>query len=66
MLYDELELHHYPIREIVTLSETDDYVEVAASIVPTTADPRDLDLIVNHIERRSEVTNATWTVETLS
>jgi len=66
MLYDELEMHNYPIRAIETLSETDDYVEVAASIVPTTADPRELDAIVSHIERRSEVTSATWTVATLS
>ena len=66
LLYEELELHNYPIREIVTLSESDDYVQVAASIIPTTADPKELDVIVGHIERRSEVTSATWTVEALS
>lgn len=66
MLYDELEMHNYPIREIETLSESDDYVELAASIVPTTADHKELDAIVSHIERRTEVTSATWTVATLS
>ena len=66
MLYDELEMHNYPIREIETLSESDDYVELAASIVPTTADHKELDAIVSHIERRAEVTSATWTVATLS
>ena len=66
MLYDELERHDYPIREIVTLSESEDYVQVAASIIPTTADPKELDLIVTHIEHRAEVTSATWTVETLA
>ena len=66
MLYDELEMHNYPIREIDTLSESDDYVELAASIVPTTADHKELDAIVSHIERRAEVTSATWTVATLS
>ena len=66
LLYEELELHNYPIREIATLSESDDYVQVAASIIPTTADPKELDVIVGHIERRSEVTSATWTVEALS
>lgn len=62
MLFDELETHNYPIREIDTLSGRDDFVELAAAIVPTTADPTALDAIVGHIERRPEVVSATWTV----
>ena len=64
LLYEELEAHRYPIREILTLTESHDYIELAATIVPTTADPRELDLIVTHLEARREVTSATWTVET--
>jgi len=64
LLYEELEAHRYPIQEIVTLTESANYVELAATIVPTTADPKELDLIVTHLEARPEVTSATWTVET--
>ena len=48
----------------MTLTESANYVELAATIVPTTADPKELDLIVTHLEARPEVTSATWTVET--
>jgi len=64
LLYEELEAHRYPIREIVTLTESHDLIELAATIVPTTADPNELDLIVTHLEARPEVASATWTVET--
>ena len=64
LLFDELERLHYPIREIETLSEGDTSVELAASLVPTTANPADLDAIVDHLSRHTEVTSATWTVST--
>lgn len=64
LLYEELEARRYPIQDIVTLTESTGFVDIAATIVPTTADPTDLDLIVNRIEARPEVTSATWTVET--
>jgi putative Mg2+ transporter-C (MgtC) family protein len=66
LLHDELELHHYPIREIETLSEGDEVVELAAMLVPTTADPADLDIIVSHLQRHGAITSATWTVSTVS
>lgn len=66
LLFDELETHHYPIQEIETLSEGEDLVELAAVLVSTTADPKDLDLIVTHLERRPLVVSATWTVSALS
>jgi putative Mg2+ transporter-C (MgtC) family protein len=64
LLYDELERNNYPIRVIETLSESEDLVELSATIIPTTADPKVLDKIVSHIERRPEVVSATWTVTT--
>lgn len=64
LLFEELELHHYPIREIETLSEGEEVVELAAVLVPTTANPHDLDTITNHLERNGAVTSATWTVST--
>ena len=64
LLYEELEHHAYPIREIDTLSDNDEVVELAASLVPTSAQAEDLDLVVTHLQRNPEVVSATWTVVT--
>jgi putative Mg2+ transporter-C (MgtC) family protein len=66
LLFEELELHHYPIREIETLSEGEEVVELAAVLVPTTARPQDLDAIANHLARHENIESATWTVSTES
>jgi putative Mg2+ transporter-C (MgtC) family protein len=66
LLYEELERHHYPIQDIDTLSESEEVVELAASLVPTTANPHDLDAIVLHLERSEAIASATWTVSALS
>jgi putative Mg2+ transporter-C (MgtC) family protein len=66
LLYEELEQHHYPIREIETLSDGDEVVELAAVLVPTTANPADLDAITAHLERHENIDSATWTVSTTS
>jgi putative Mg2+ transporter-C (MgtC) family protein len=64
LLFEELERHHYPIREIETLSEGEDVVELAALLVPTTADPEELDLVSSHLLRSPSIVGATWTVST--
>jgi putative Mg2+ transporter-C (MgtC) family protein len=66
LLFDELDVHHYPIREIETLSDGDSQVELAAILVPTTANPADLDAITAHIARHDTITSATWTVSATS
>ena len=66
LLYEELERHHYPVRELETLSEGDELVELAALLVPTTADPKDLDAITERLARHPNVESATWTVSTTS
>ena len=62
LLFEELEQHNYPIREIETLSEGEDTVELAAILVPTTANPADLDGIIHRLESHDVVQSATWTV----
>jgi len=62
MLFEELEQRHYPIREIETLSEGEEIVELAAILVPTTANPDELDAITHHLERHDAIESATWTV----
>jgi putative Mg2+ transporter-C (MgtC) family protein len=64
LLHDELERLHYPIRDIDVLSENEDSVELAATLVPTSADERDLDAIVAHLAVHAEVGSATWTAST--
>jgi putative Mg2+ transporter-C (MgtC) family protein len=64
LLFDELERLHYPVREIEMLSEASTSVELAAILVPTTANTDDLDAIAEHLARHAGVINATWTVST--
>jgi len=66
LLYEELERHHYPVREIETLSKGEDLVELAAILVPTTANHDDLDAITAHLERHDNIESATWTVSATS
>lgn len=65
-LYEELERHHYPVREIEVLSESEDLVELAAVLVPTTANHADLDRITEHLAQHANLESATWTVSTTS
>jgi putative Mg2+ transporter-C (MgtC) family protein len=66
LLYEELERGHYPVREIEVLSEGEELVELAAVLVPTTANPQDLDAITAHLGRHDTIDSATWTVSTTS
>jgi putative Mg2+ transporter-C (MgtC) family protein len=66
LLFEELERLHYPIRDIEILSEGEEIVELAAILVPSTANPHDLDAITNHLERHEVIDSATWTVSAAS
>jgi putative Mg2+ transporter-C (MgtC) family protein len=66
LLFDVLEASGYPLREIETLSETEDQVELAAILVPTTADPAALDAAVAMLEKSPAVRSATWTVSAIA
>ncbi|MDR3436768.1 MgtC/SapB family protein [Telmatospirillum sp.] len=64
LLFDELEGASYPIREIEVLSEGEDEVELAAVLVPSTAEPDELDAVVTALEQREDIASAAWTVST--
>jgi putative Mg2+ transporter-C (MgtC) family protein len=66
LLYEELEFHHYPVRDIETLTTGDETVELAAVLVPTTATHADLDAITGHLARHDNIESATWTVSATS
>ncbi|MDB5480365.1 MAG: Mg2+ transporter-C family protein [Caulobacteraceae bacterium] len=64
--HEELERHHYSVREIEVLSEGEDVVELAAVLAPTTANPADLDAVTEHLAKQHNLASATWTVSTTS
>jgi putative Mg2+ transporter-C (MgtC) family protein len=66
LLSEELEQRSYPIRDVETLSEGEELIELAATLVPTTANPDDLDAVARHLERHDAIESATWTVSTES
>lgn len=64
LLFAKLEGANYPIRDIETISEGDDQVELAATLVPTAAEPGELDAVVAALKQTAFVRSATWTVAT--
>ena len=55
---------NYPVQEVETLSESDDQVELAATLLSTAADAAELDAVCAELEASDLVTSATWTVGT--
>jgi putative Mg2+ transporter-C (MgtC) family protein len=64
VLDETLEKVGYPILEIETLSETESQVELAAVLVPTSADPAVLDAVVTQLQKSPPIHSATWSVST--
>lgn len=64
LLYVVLEAARYPIREIETESESEEQVELTATLQPITAEPKELDAVIAALKRAGLVKSATWTVET--
>jgi putative Mg2+ transporter-C (MgtC) family protein len=64
LLDETLEKVGYPILEIETLSETEAQVELAAALVPTSADSVVLDAVVAQLQKSPSVDSATWSVST--
>ena len=59
-----LDAANYPVRDVEILSDTEEFVELAATLLPTTAEAGELDAVVAALEASAKVTSATWTVET--
>ncbi len=55
---------NYPVGSVATLSEAEDQVELAASLIPTSAEPAELDAVCAALETHPEVLDATWSVST--
>jgi putative Mg2+ transporter-C (MgtC) family protein len=66
LLFAELEKASYPIQSMEILSENEEQVELTTTLVPTTADPDELDAVVAALEATKGVESAAWTVSTTS
>jgi putative Mg2+ transporter-C (MgtC) family protein len=66
LLDAELDRANYPIREVETLSDIKGQMELAAILVPTTADESELDAVVAALEASPLILSATWSVEATS
>lgn len=64
LLDAELERANYPIREIEVLSEGEDTTELAAVLIPTTAEASELDVVCAALVASDAIESATWTVST--
>lgn len=66
LVHEALEQRNYPIREMETLAEGEDLIELAAVLVPTTANAAELDVVTRHLAQNDIINSATWTVSTES
>jgi putative Mg2+ transporter-C (MgtC) family protein len=64
LLDEALDRAAYPVQEVETLSDNEEQVELAAILVPTTADEGELDAVVAALEASPLILSATWSVET--
>ena len=62
LLDAELEKANYPIREVEVLSEGEETTELAAELIPTTADAKELDAVCDALSASDFIESATWTV----
>ena len=66
LLDAELERAGLPVREVETLSESPTHVELAAILLPASAQPEELDGVVTALEHSPLILSATWSVMTTS
>ena len=62
LLSSELAKARYPISSIETLTESDEQVELAALLIPTSAQADELHAVCAALESHDEIVDATWSV----
>jgi putative Mg2+ transporter-C (MgtC) family protein len=62
LLAEECERQNYPLRDIETVSETPQRIELEATLIPSSAVPAKLDQIVARLEHSPSIETATWSV----
>jgi putative Mg2+ transporter-C (MgtC) family protein len=64
LLVERLERANYPVADVDVVEHGDDLLEIVATLVSTTVDPKDLDQVATDLERQPGVRHATWEVST--
>lgn len=64
LLVERLERANYPVADVDVVEHGDDLLEIVATLVSTTVDPKDLDQVATDLERQAGVRHATWEVST--
>jgi putative Mg2+ transporter-C (MgtC) family protein len=64
-LIDLLEKAHYPVADVTTDERGDETVEIVATLVATSVIPKELDAVVEALEKLPGVDHATWESEVL-
>lgn len=59
-LIDYLEAAQYPVSDITTIERSEDVVDIVARLVSTAVDRKELDHVVEKLERLPAVSHATW------
>jgi putative Mg2+ transporter-C (MgtC) family protein len=59
-----LESANYPPQDIEVIEREQGEAELIATLMGTTADPRELDEIVSRLEKHPGVENASWSLRT--
>lgn len=62
LLVERLERANYPVADVDVVEHGDDLLEIVATLVSTTVDPKDLDQVATDLERQAGVRHATWEV----
>jgi putative Mg2+ transporter-C (MgtC) family protein len=64
LLSEQLEAANYPVREIESIDRDAAKIELVATLVGTTADPRELDAVVSTLSANPIVDDTTWATRT--
>jgi putative Mg2+ transporter-C (MgtC) family protein len=64
LLREGLESANYPPQDIEVIEREQGEAELVATLMGTTADPRELDEIVSRLEKHPGVENASWSLRT--
>lgn len=64
LLVERLERANYPVADVDIAEHGEDLLEIVATLVNTTIDPKELDQVAADLERQPGVRHATWEVST--
>lgn len=64
LLVEYLEAAQYPVGNVEIVEHGEDTVEIVATLVSTSVDPKEIDAVVAHLEAQHGVSHGTWEAST--